>query len=292
VSLLTDKYPSIGLRTRAGSPPKHWKHALITGGGSGLGLGLAVRLLKRGSNVSVLDLSANDENRLTLDAAARVGNSRWALIETDITHEDRMRAAVAHAVEQFGPPDLAINSAGIALCKSFADMTSESFRRVIDINLIGSYNFAAAVMPHLKKGSRVALVASMAGITSNYGYSAYGASKFGVVGLAKTLRYEYEPKGIGVSCICPPEVKTPMVAQERASGDPVALDLKLFAGSMEADPACDQMLAGLDAGQWQIIPGFAGKATAFAAQRTPGIFYRFMHMMICKYMRKHGVPFE
>lgn len=69
----------------------------------------------------------------------------------------------------------------------------------------------------------------------------------------------------------------------------MALDLKLIAGSMEADPACDQMLAGLDAGRWQIIPGFAGKVTAFAAQRTPGTFYRVMHMLIRKYMRKHGV---
>jgi len=69
----------------------------------------------------------------------------------------------------------------------------------------------------------------------------------------------------------------------------VALDLKLIAGSMEADPACDQILAGLDAGRWRIIPSFAGKATAFAAQRTPGIFYRFMNVLIRKYMRKHGV---
>ena len=69
----------------------------------------------------------------------------------------------------------------------------------------------------------------------------------------------------------------------------MALDLKLIAGSMEADPACDQILAGLDAGRWRIIPSFAGKATAFAAQRTPGIFYRFMNVLIRKYMRKHGV---
>jgi len=97
------------------------------------------------------------------------------------------------------------------------------------------------------------------------------ASKFGVVGLATTLRYEYEPQRHPHQlCICPPELKTPLVAQERADGDPVALDLKLIAGSMEADPACDQILAGLDAGRWRIIPGFAGKAMAFAAQHIPG----------------------
>ena len=269
---------------------KNWNHALITGGGSGLGLGLAVRLLKRGGKVSVLDLSVNDANRAALDDAARLGNGRWQFIEANVTQEQQMRAAVAQAVQDFGAPDLAINSAGVALNRAFADMSSEEFRRVIDINLMGSYHFAAAVLPHLTKGARLALVASLAGITSNYAYAAYGTSKFGVVGLATTLRYEYEPQGIHISCICPPEVKTPMVAQERADGNPVSLDLKLIAGSMEADPACDQILAGLDAGRWRIIPGFAGKATAFAAQRTPGIFYRVMNVMIRKYMRKHGLP--
>ena len=81
-----------------------------------------------------------------------------------------------------------------------------------------------------------------------------------------------------------------MAAGSSADGNPVSLDLKLIAGSMEADPACDQILAGLDAGRWRIIPGFAGKATAFVAQRTPGVFYRVMNVMIRKYMRKHGLP--
>src|SRR3546814_665032 len=138
-------------------------------------------------------------------------------------------------------------------------------------------------------GSRLALIASMAGLTSNYAYAAYGASKFGVVGLATTLRYEYEPLGIGISCICPPEVKTPMVASERANGNPVSLELKEFAGSLEIDPACDAMLAGLDAGRWMIIPGVNSRITAFAARYLPRPFHAVMHRLICRAMRKHGV---
>lgn len=268
---------------------KNWKHALISGGGSGLGHGLAVRLLKRGAAVSVLDLGISDERRAALDAAATQGGAPWQFIKTDITDETGLRQSVTTAVLAHGAPDLAINSAGIGLSKAFADMDSAAFRRVIEINLIGSYHFAAATIPHLQPGARLALIASLAGIVSNYSYAAYGTSKFGVVGLATTLRYEYEPRGIHISCICPPEVKTPLVVEERASGDPVAMDVKLIAGSMELDPACDQMLSGLDAGRWMIIPSFAGKATAFAAQRMPGLFYRFMDTMIRKYMRKHGM---
>jgi NAD(P)-dependent dehydrogenase (short-subunit alcohol dehydrogenase family) len=265
-------------------------HALITGGGSGLGHGLAIRLLRRGTSVSVLDLGISDERRLALDDAAKHGSSGWAFSEVDVTDEAGMRTAVESAVAAFGSPALAINSAGIGLCRAFNKMTSSEFRRVLEINLFGSYHFAAAVVPHLKPGSRIALVASLAGITSNYAYAAYGTSKFGVVGLATTLRYELEPNGIRVSCICPPEVKTPLVTAERADGDPVALDLKLIAGSMDADAACDQMLAGLDAGRWMIIPSLTAKATAFVAQKTPALFHRAMSTMIHFYRRKHGLP--
>lgn len=269
---------------------KSIEHALITGGGSGLGHGIALRLLRRGASVSVLDLGIPDDRRAALDQAAVRGDGRWMLVQVNVTDEARVRGAVEAAVAAYGAPDLAINSAGVGFCRAFSSMRSEDFRRVMEINLFGSYHMAAAVLPHLRPGARLALVASLAGITSNYAYAAYGTSKFAVVGLARTLRYEYEPRGIHVSCICPPEVKTPLVTAERADGDPVALDLKLIAGSMELDAACDQIVAGLDAGRWMIIPGLAGKATAFAAQRMPRLFDRFMDALIRRYMRKHGQP--
>lgn len=269
---------------------KNFTHAVISGAGSGLGLGMAVRLLRRGTRVSVLDLGVHDQRRAQLDAAAQQGHSRWQFIETDIADEARVHAAVAEAVQQFGAPDLAINSAGVGLSRTFANMRSAEFRRVMEINLFGSYNFAAAILPQLTPGARLALVASLAGFTSNYSYAAYGTSKFGVVGLATTLRYEYEPLGIHISCICPPEVKTPLVTEERASGDPVAMDLKLIAGSMELDPACDQIIAGLDAGHWVIIPSVSGKLTGFVARHMPGLWSGAMGMLIRHYLRKHGRP--
>lgn len=134
----------------------------------------------------------------------------------------------------------------------------------------------------MQPGSPLALIASMAGLTSNYGYAAYGASKFGVVGLATTLRIEYATKGIGVSCICPGEVRTPMVAAENASGNPISLELKKLAGSMDVGSACDEILAGLVAGKWQIIPGGRSKMTAFLNRHFPNTFYR----MCCGLLRK------
>jgi NAD(P)-dependent dehydrogenase (short-subunit alcohol dehydrogenase family) len=158
----------------------------------------------------------------------------------------------------------------------------------MEINVTGTYHFARAVLPHLRKGDRLALTASMAGITSNYAYSSYGTSKFAVLGLATTLRYEYEPLGIGISVICPPEVMTPMVDEEIAKGNKIGLEIKQVAGSLQPDYACDKILAGLLAGQWMIIPGFKAKATAFAARRFPGLFHLVTMTIVRKVMRKHG----
>ena len=268
---------------------KTYNHVMITGGGSGLGLGMALRFLKRGCRVSVLDLAISDGGQDQLDMAASTAQTTWQFHTVDITDFNQTQAVVLAAVDALGAPDLAINSAGVIINKAFADTQPEEFRRVVDINLNGSFHFAKAVLPSMQPGSRLALVASLAGLISNYAYSAYGASKFGVVGLATTLRYEYEPQGIHISCICPPEVKTPMVAQEHADANPISLEMKALAGSLEADSACDQIVAGLDAGRWQIIPGFSGKLTAFGARYLPGPFNALMLRLIGRALRKHGV---
>lgn len=270
---------------------KQGQHVIICGGGSGLGLGVAARLLQRGVTLSILDLRLSDSAESELSAAEANGGN-WAFYKTDVTQAEAVRDAVNTAVKDSGKPELALNSAGVIANKSFAEMDEFTFRKIIDVNLHGSYNFAQAVVPHLEAGSRLALVASIAGLTSNYGYTAYGVSKFGVVGLATTLRYEYEPLGIHISCICPPEVKTPMVEFERTPGNanPISLALKDIAGSLEPDEACDAIVAGLDKGQWMIIPGFEGKATVFVARHFPNGFFWFMKRNIRKLMDKFGNP--
>ncbi len=268
-----------------------WTHALITGGASGLGLGLALRLLRRGTRVSVVDLAVGEGTRLQLNAAATSPN-QWAFACADMTDEPATHAAVRAAVARFGPPDLVVHCAGILINRAVADTTAQAFRRVVDVNLNGSFILSAAVLPHMRPGSRLALIASMAGLTSNYAYAAYGASKFGVVGLAHTLRYEYAPLGIGITCICPPEVKTPMVASERSPGNfnAISLALKDHAGSMDADAAVDAILKGVDAGRWLVIPSLQAKLVAAVARHLPGVFFAFMNFLVRREMRRRDMP--
>ena len=91
------------------------KHVMITGAGSGLGLGMATRYLNRGYAVSVLDLAVSQDNKEVLTQAAEKGGSRWSFFRMDITDDAAVAAAVADAVAMFGAPGLAVNSAGVVL---------------------------------------------------------------------------------------------------------------------------------------------------------------------------------
>jgi len=147
-------------------------HVIVSGGGSGLGLGLASRYLKRGTKVSVFDLSISAERKKTLDSLASKHHSKWQFFKTDVTNAGLLKDNVNKAISEFGLIDLAINSAGVIINKCLEDTSPEDFKRVIDINLNGSFNFASAVLPTLQKGARLALISSMAGLFSNYAYSA------------------------------------------------------------------------------------------------------------------------
>ncbi|GAA5524493.1 3-phenylpropionate-dihydrodiol/cinnamic acid-dihydrodiol dehydrogenase [Microbulbifer aestuariivivens] len=265
-----------------------WKHAMITGGGSGIGYGLTLRMLKRGTQVSILDLNLPEEKKAALDSAAKAGGGRWEYFPMDICTVQEVDQAVAKAVRAFGSPDLALNCAGILINRPFVDLTPEEFHRVVNVNLNGSFHFARAAVPHLQPGSRLALIASLAGLTSNYGYAGYSASKFGVVGLATNLRFELEPLGINVSCICPGEIRTPMVAQEKVDAHPASLELRKAAGSLDVDTACDQIFSGLQRGKWQIIPGVRAKAVAMAYRLIPGIVFSLSGIWLKKILSKES----
>ena len=89
------------------------------------------------------------------------------------------------AAAALGAPELAINCAGIQRASPFEQLPAEHFEQTVAVNLVGSRHFAAAVLPHMVAGSRLALVSSMAGFAANYSYAAYSAAKFGVVGLGR-----------------------------------------------------------------------------------------------------------
>ena len=260
----------------------HCRTAYVTGGGSGIGLALAETLAMRGARVAAFDLKFSDDARRRLRKAC----PEAMFLEVDVRDPAGVAAAVSKAVGQIGRPDVAINSAGVQVALPFLEISSERYDFVIDINLKGSRNFAAAVLPHMQSGGHLALVASLAGIVGNYGYAAYSSSKFGVVGLASVLRIECRTRGISVSVICPPEVPTPMVDQERGMAPAVTMQTKQFAGRVTLADLCSQVMRGLERDRFMIVPGsWRARFTAFLARTSPRLLARITDGMVAKALR-------
>jgi len=264
-----------------------WKNqrpnrVFISGGGSGLGEEFALRLAKEGASIAIFNRKLAPQVIARLREHAIREDQRFESYSVDVSDEHKLRAAIDQAVADFGAPDLAINSAGIQIAAPFESATSADFDRVIQVNLGGSRNFAAAVLPHLKAGSHLVLVASLAGLVGNFAYTAYCASKHGVVGLAKALRVELKLKGIDVSVCCPGEVDTPMVINERASIHPISEALRAFAGSMQVEPACEQMLRDIARRKFEIIPGFKPRLVAFLFRHVPNLMHKNIDSIAAK----------
>lgn len=241
----------------------------VTGGMSGLGKALASEYLQRGSDVAIFDLRVDGAVLQELESSRQSGSQKIVAYSASITDFDALQSAVEQAVLAVGHPELAVNCAGIQRAEPFEQLSGEYFEQVVKVNLFGSRNFAEAVLPRMREGSRLALVSSMAGFTANYSYAAYSASKFAVVGLGKVLRLEYKHKGIDVSLICPPEVDTPMVVNEQKNMHPVSRKLKSLGGSLSIEEAIAGIITGLDAGKGVIIPGGKARLTYFCNRYLP-----------------------
>lgn len=233
------------------------KTAWVTGGSSGIGLELTKRLLKDNYQVCIFAHAGIEQALKELNQLS----TKVTGYEVDVQNESTMEEKFAEAVATFGSPDLVINSAGIGVAKSFEDMTSEEYQRQININLIGSRNVAHAALAHLKqavqqgKRPKLVLIASAAGLVGCYGYAGYCSSKFGVVGLAEVLRMELRSQKIDVAVVCPPEVDTPFVTDERKNGSPITAALKQLGGSMPVEKACKEIYQGIFSKDFLIIPG-------------------------------------
>ncbi len=224
---------------------------LITGAASGID-GRSPTTTRRAPHALLLvDLAAPEATAAELQGTGAEIRTAGA----DVRDAAALAAAVARLVDGT-PVDIAINCAGVLPpIDAIEEVNPDDFRRTIDINLTGSFNVVHAVLPHLQSGSHLALIASMAGLVAGYRYTGYSASKYGVVGLAETIRMELAPRGIRVHAICPGEVSTPMVDAEIAAGDRVQREVKLLSGKpISAEQAATGIAAGIESGGFFIIP--------------------------------------
>jgi NAD(P)-dependent dehydrogenase (short-subunit alcohol dehydrogenase family) len=191
--------------------------AIVTGAGSGIGQATTALLLERGWNVAAIDLHANALAGLE---AAHSGEHLLARA-CDVTDEAQVVAVVNEAAAKFGRIDGAVNSAGLAADKHVFDTSAELFRKILDVNVVGTFLIGRESARHMAKAGRGAIVnvASISGIRGSKGRSAYGASKGAVINLTQVMANDLAPHGIRVNAVAPGPVETPMVKALHSSAD-------------------------------------------------------------------------
>ncbi|WP_433291090.1 SDR family NAD(P)-dependent oxidoreductase [Pseudonocardia sp. CA-142604] len=187
--------------------------AVVTGGGSGIGLATALLLAERGARVACLDLDPSGAPAPLLGLTA------------DVTDQDSVDAAVATAVERFGGLDVLVNNAGIGAQGTVETNPLPEWQRVLDVNVLGIVRLSRAALPHLRR-SRAAAIVNTCSIAATAGLpqrALYSASKGAVQSLTLAMAADHIADGIRVNCVNPGTADTPWVGRLLdAADDPAA----------------------------------------------------------------------
>jgi 2-hydroxycyclohexanecarboxyl-CoA dehydrogenase len=192
--------------------------AIVTGGGSGIGLAISTRLAAEGAAVAVFDLDGDS----AIDAAGAIEKfgGRAIGLTVDVTDRPRIDAAVHEVRTRLGAATILINNAGIAPFERFLDISPESYQRVVAVNLTGTFDCCQAVVPDMiaERWGRIVNISSSSAQTGNALQVHYAASKAGVIGLTKSLARELGSKGITVNTVPPGFVDTPLLRASEEAG--------------------------------------------------------------------------
>lgn len=190
------------------------RHALVTGGGRGIGAAIARQLVQAGASVTVLGRG--------LDAVAALAAEqpeRLHAVSSDVSDADQVAAAFASARERFGPLSILVNNAGQAGSAPFLKTDATLWNQMLAVNLTGTLFCTQAALPDMLAAGwgRVVNVASTAGLTGYAYVAAYCAAKHGVVGLTRALALEVAKKGVTVNAVCPGYTETDILRESIAN---------------------------------------------------------------------------
>jgi len=193
--------------------------AVVTGGGSGMGRSICEHLARRGDRVAVLDLNGGAAAEVAEQMAS--DGARAVACEVDVTDRAAVDAAMRTVREELGPVEILVTSAGMAAFEPFADITIESWNRIIDVNLTGTFHSVQSAITDMvaARWGRIVTISSSSAQRGSPRMVHYAASKGGVIAMTKALAREYAPFGITVNNIPPSAIDTPMSRLAQASGN-------------------------------------------------------------------------
>jgi NAD(P)-dependent dehydrogenase (short-subunit alcohol dehydrogenase family) len=243
------------------------KVALVTGGARGIGFATARALLARGASVAIVDLHAD----AVAGAASQLHDTRALGLAGDVTDRGAMQQAVAATVERFGGLDVVVANAGIASrVASFRAMSSESFERVLDVNLMGVFRTVDAALPEIvRRRGHVVVISSIYAFTNGVGAVPYAMSKAAVEQFGRALRLELVPHGASASVAYFGFIDTEMVHR-----------------AIDQDPLADAMLASLPKPlHKRLPPKAAGEAIVRGIERRQARIIRPRRWVVMSVLR-------
>jgi 2-hydroxycyclohexanecarboxyl-CoA dehydrogenase len=192
--------------------------AIVTGGGSGIGLAISERLAADGAAVAVFDRDGDTAEATAAKIEAAGGTAIGLTV--DVTDRALIDAGVADTRERLGRPTILVNNAGLQGFDPFLSISAEKWQRILTVNLTGTFNCCQAVIPDMiEEGwGRIVNISSSSAQGGQQLMSHYVASKAGVIGLTKALALEFGPKGITVNTIPPGFIDTPMLRNSEERG--------------------------------------------------------------------------
>lgn len=250
------------------------KRIYIVGGSSGIGLAAGRLLAREGAHVLVFARRKEvlDEAARQISAEARSGAQRIAGMPLDVKDRGQVIATMQGAVTSFGAPDVLINSAGTSRPGYFESIPYEHFEETMMVNVFGVWNTTSVLVPHMKgRGGHIVNVSSVAGFIGLFGFTAYSASKFAVIGFSEALRSELKPQGIQVSVLCPPDTDTPLL---READKTKPLETKAISGKakrMQPEEVARSLIRGMRKNRFMIVPGFDSKWIYLAKRLFPSL---------------------
>jgi NAD(P)-dependent dehydrogenase (short-subunit alcohol dehydrogenase family) len=227
--------------------------ALVTGGARGQGRAHALALAAEGANVAIADaprpmnltypLGTEDDLRNTAKEVEELGGLCVPIV-MDVRDPESVRNAVDETVSALGSLDIAVANAGIVSTGPLDEVTDEVWRQLVDTNLSGAFHTLRAVIPVMRRQrfGRIIVTSSMGGRMGIPDLAAYNATKWGVIGLAKSAALEVAKEGITINVVCPTTVQTPMVQPVGADDVPDELVRRM----MKANPIPQPWLAPED----------------------------------------------
>ena len=240
------------------------KLVYISGGSSGIGLGVAKALAARGANVIIFARRQKtlDAARDEIDQCRMIEGQKIHCRSMDVSQREQVEDVLKKAVAEYGAPDVLINCAGRARPAYFEEISFGQFEETIKVDLYGVWNTISVLLPYMKeRGGYIVNVSSIVGFLGIFGYTDYAAAKFGVIGLSEALRSEVKRYNIAVSVLCPPDTDTPGFVEENKSKPEETKVISAGAKLMQPEAVAEALLKGMAKEEFIIIPNADGRFT-------------------------------